>query len=68
MIFCYGLTDKSGNLTLANILSIATSEHSKALSLSIELSLIATAICLLLGYPLAAILAHMKNSSGDLLR
>lgn len=64
MIFCYGLTDKSGNLTLANILSIATSEHSKALSLSIELSLIATAICLLLGYPLAAILAHMKNSSG----
>ena len=64
MIFAYGLTDKSGELTLANILSITTQEHSKALSLSIELSLMATGICLLLGYPLAAILAHMKNSSG----
>ena len=64
MIFYFGLTDKTGAFTMANIKSMATAEHSKALSLSIQLSVIATVICLLLGYPLAAILAHMKNSSG----
>lgn len=64
MIFYYGLTDRSGAFTMSNIASMATAEHSKALWLSIGLSLIATLICLLLGYPLAAILAHMKNRSG----
>ncbi len=64
MIFYYGLTDRSGAFTMQNIMSIATAEHSKALWLSIGLSLIATLICLLLGYPLAAILARMKNRSG----
>ena len=64
MIFYYGMTDRSGAFTMANIASVATAEHSKALFLSIGLSLIATLICLLLGYPLAAILAHMRNRSG----
>ena len=64
MIFSYGLTDRSGAYTLANIASIASAEHSKALWLSLKLSLIATVICLLLGYPLAYILAHMKSRMG----
>lgn len=62
MIFYYGLTDRSGAFTLENITAIATAEHSKALWLSLGLSLVSTAICLLLAYPLAMILAQ-KNVS-----
>ena len=36
-----------------NIAAIATQEHSKALFLSLGLSLLSTGICLLLAYPLA---------------
>ena len=62
MIFYYGLTDKTGAFTLENIMSIGTPERLKALWLSILLSLIATVICLLIGYPLAAILAKSKKN------
>lgn len=31
LIVFYGLTDRSGAFTLANILSVTTSEHAKAL-------------------------------------
>ena len=47
LIVYYGLTTKSGTFTLANVCSIATLEHLKALLLSLGLSLAATAICLL---------------------
>ena len=60
MIFYYGLTDKTGAFTLDNITAIATTEHAKALRLSILLSLVSTLICFLLAYPLAMILANMK--------
>lgn len=60
MVFFYGLTDKTGAFTLANVMAIASAEHSKALWLSIGLSLISTLICFLLAYPLAMILAHMN--------
>ncbi|MBO5094562.1 MAG: ABC transporter permease [Lachnospiraceae bacterium] len=60
MVFYYGLTDDTGAFTFANIATIATAEHSKALLLSIELSLISTVICFLLAYPLAMILSAMK--------
>lgn len=59
MVFYYGLTDKTGAFTLANIISITTPEHVKALGLALLLSLIATMICLLLAYPLAMILCNM---------
>lgn len=62
MIFYYGLTDKTGSFTLANITAIATAEHSKALWLSLLLSLISTLICFVLAYPLAMILSNMKVS------
>ena len=60
MVFYYGLTDKSGAFTIANIAAIVTAEHAKALWLSILLSLISTVICFLLAYPLAMILCNLN--------
>ncbi|MED9902905.1 MAG: ABC transporter permease [Lachnospiraceae bacterium] len=60
MVVYYGITDKTGAFTLANIAAIATAEHSKALWFSILLSLASTLICLLLAYPLAMILTNMN--------
>lgn len=65
MIVYYGLTDRTGAFTLANVLSIATAEHSKALWLSLGLSFISTMICLLLAYPLAMILRNRGVGQGS---
>lgn len=58
IVFYYGFIDSAGHFTMQNILAIASPEHSKALFLSIRLSLVSTLICLLLAYPLAMILAN----------
>ncbi|MCR4989794.1 MAG: ABC transporter permease [Lachnospiraceae bacterium] len=63
MVFYYGLTDRSGAFTLANIASIIQTEHIKGLFLALELSFISTVICILLAYPLAMILSARKVSS-----
>ncbi len=64
-IVYYGLTDKTGAFTLANLTAIATAENSKALLLSLGLSFLSTVICLLLAYPLALILSrHQIGRSG----
>lgn len=60
MLFYYGFIDESGAFTLENIAAIASPEHSKALWVSIRLSLISTVICFVLAYPLAMILANMS--------
>lgn len=60
LILWYGLTDRDGALTLANVLAIADPEHAKALWLSLGLSLVSTLICLVLAYPLAYIMARAK--------
>lgn len=65
LIAWYGLTDASGSFTLDNVLSIATPEHAKALFLSLGLSLLSTAICLLLAYPLAMILRKKNIGRGS---
>ena len=65
LIVYYGLTTKSGAFTLANIWSITTPEHMKALLLSLGLSLAATAICLLLSYPLALVLRRRGIGAGS---
>ena len=65
LIVYYGLTDKSGAFTLANIMSMATPEHRKALWLSLELSFISTVICLILAYPLAMILRNRGMGQGS---
>ena len=59
-IVYYGLTDRTGAFTLENLAAIATAEHSKALFLSLGLSFLSTAICLLLAYPLALILSGSR--------
>ena len=65
MVFCYGLTDRSGAFTLANILAISSSEHLKALWLSLALAGVSTVICLVLAYPLALILRKRHIGKGS---
>ena len=60
MVLYYGLTDVDGHLTYENLLAIGTVENFKAPCLSLLLSIVSTAICLLLAYPLAMILSGMK--------
>ena len=52
VIAYYGMTDRSGAFTLANLVAIANGEHAKALGLSLLLAFASTVICLLLAFPL----------------
>lgn len=64
MIIWYGLTDKGGGLTMANVIAIASADHAKALWLSLGLSLVSTVLCLLIAYPLAMILRGHGAAAG----
>lgn len=65
LIVYYGLTDRDGAFTIANVASIGTPEHVKALWLSLWLSLISTVVCLILAYPLAMILRNRGIGRGS---
>lgn len=65
LIVYYGLTDRIGAFTIANVMAITTAEHAKALWLSLGLSLVSTIICLLLAYPLAMILRGRNMGQGS---
>lgn len=65
LIVWYGLTDRSGAFTLANVTAIATAEHSKALFLSLGLSLLSTIVCLIIAYPLAMVLRRKGIGAGS---
>ena len=67
LIFIYGLTDRSGSFTAANVLSIFAKDHFKALVLSIILSIVSTAICLVMAFPLALTLKSKKLNKGSLI-
>ena len=56
IVIYYAFTDDEGAFTFSNISSL--SEYGNIFLLSIELSVIATFICLLVGYPLAYIIAN----------
>ncbi len=56
VIAWYGLTDRSGAFTLENVAAMFGGDHARALGLSLALSLISTAICLLLAFPLGLLL------------
>ena len=58
IVIFYAFTDAGGKFSLENILSL--SDYTPIFGLSIELAIIATAICLLLGYPLAYIITRAK--------
>ncbi len=62
----YAFTDASGNFTFANI--AALSDYSQTFILSVSYSLIATVICLLVGYPFAFCISKMpKKTQGTLI-
>ena len=58
IVIHYAFTDGDGNFSFENITSLA--EYGPIFALSLELSVIATFICLLIGYPLAYIIAKAK--------
>ena len=59
-IFYYGFTAAEGGFTFANIVNAVTdSANLKAVGLTVLLAATATAICLLLGYPLALCLSKV---------
>lgn len=58
IVLYYAFTDANGKFSFSNIASLPS--YASIFGLSIELSVIATAICLVLGYPLAYIMARAK--------
>ena len=58
LILYYAFTGEEGAFPLSNFAYVATKENIKALGLALWLSLLSTALCLLLAYPLAMILAN----------
>ena len=58
IVLYYAFTDADGNFSFSNIATLPS--YASIFGLSVELSVIATAICLILGYPLAYIMARAK--------
>lgn len=58
IVVYYAFTDENSALTFDNILSLE--DYAPIFVLSLELSVIATFVCLLIGYPMAYIMARSK--------
>ncbi len=58
IVVYYSFTDRSGAFTLDNIKGLG--DYTQIFLLSVELALIATIVCFLVGYPLAYIIARQK--------
>lgn len=58
IVLFYAFTDGKGNFSFENIASLA--DYAPIFWLSIELAVISTAICLILGYPLAYFISRAK--------
>lgn len=67
LILYYGFTDENHHFTMDNVARITDPITLKALGLSLLLSALATAVCLILAYPLAMILARMKNGASAII-
>lgn len=65
IVVYYAFTDADGAFSFENITSL--SEYASIFALSIELAVIATAICLIIGYPLAYMIAKAKPKNQKLL-
>lgn len=65
MILYYGLTSQDGGFTFSNISLILSPVNSRALLLSLSLSITSTLICLILAYPLALILSKTNMKSNN---
>ncbi len=57
-VIYYAFTDVNGQFTLDNILALGN--HTETFLLSVSMSVIATFLCLIIGYPLAYFIAKMK--------
>ena len=55
IVVYYAFTDSNGNFSFSNIASLP--DYASIFGLSLELSVIATFVCLVIGYPLAYIIA-----------
>ena len=64
IVVYYAFVDSNGNFSLENI--VALKDYAPIFGLSVELSVIATAVCLLIGYPLAYIMARAKPKNQKL--
>ena len=58
IVLYYAFTDANGNFSFENIATLPS--YASIFWLSLELSIIATAVCLLIGYPLAYVIARAK--------
>ena len=58
IVVYYAFTDSSGNFSFSNITSLT--DYAPIFGLSLELAVIATAVCLIIGYPLAYVIAKAK--------
>ena len=63
----YAFTDAEGAFTLANVSSLFTEKYLIIFFRSVKLALIATAICLLLGYPIAYFISRSKPKTQKIL-
>ena len=61
----YAFTDRSGNFTFDNMMSL--SSYSETFVMSLGFALIATTICLLIGYPLAYCMAKTSERTRNIL-
>ena len=61
----FAFTDRDGGFTFENILSLSSYSHTFVMSLGF--SLIATAVCFLIGYPLAYCMAQMSEKARNVL-
>lgn len=61
----FAFTDRNGNFTFSNITEL--SNYANIFGLSVAFALIATVICLLIGYPLAFFISRLKPSKQKIL-
>lgn len=61
LMLLYALRTKGGEISLVNFKSFFTPMYLRILWDSVALALISTALCLLLGYPVALIISHTKE-------
>ena len=64
-VLYFALTDRNGNFTFENILSLSSYSHTFVMSLGF--SLIATVVCFLIGYPLAYCMARTAPRTRSIL-
>ena len=65
VVLYFAFTDQKGNFTFENILSLSSYSHTFIMSLGF--ALIATVICLLIGYPLAYCMSRMSERTRNIL-